>query len=43
MYVCDVLQAKPFAVLPGSGMALEVSLKTSDKVGPTCIREWIML
>jgi len=25
------LQAKPFAVLPGSGMAIEISLKYSDK------------
>ena len=26
------LQAKPFAVLPGNGMAIEVTLKSSDKV-----------
>ena len=30
-FVC-MLQAKPFAVLPGNGMAIEIALKTSEKV-----------
>ena len=32
--VCASLlaQAKPFAVLPGNGMAIEITLKTSEKV-----------
>ena len=29
------VQAKPFAVLPGSGMAIEIVLKSTDKVGDT--------
>ena len=30
--VKDVVKAKPFAVLPGSGMSIEVTLKRGDKV-----------
>ena len=30
-------QAKPFAVMPGSGMAIEVSLKTAEKVSNAAI------
>ena len=30
--VKDVVKAKPFAVLPGSGMSIEVTLQRGDKV-----------
>ena len=30
--VKDVVKAKPFAVLPGSGMSIEVTLERGDKV-----------
>ena len=33
--VKDVVKAKPFAVLPGSGMSIEVTLERGDKVRRT--------
>ena len=33
--VKDIVKAKPFAVLPGSGMSIEVTLDRGDKV---CVR-----
>lgn len=36
MDVVRVVKAKPFAVLPGSGMSVEVTLKTGVKVGVAC-------
>jgi hypothetical protein len=35
--VKDVVKAKPFAVLPGSGMSVEVTLQRGDKVRRPCI------
>ena len=38
MYVLQLhAQAKPFAVLPGSGMAIELVLKSVDKVCATVV------
>ena len=34
---CPRMQAKPFAVLPGSGMAVQLSMRGSDKVGGGCL------
>ena len=31
--IMEVVRAKPFAVMPGSGMSIEVTLKTGEKVG----------
>ena len=33
MNVVQVVKAKPFAVLPGSGMSIQVTLKNGRKVG----------
>ncbi len=36
MDVVQVVKAKPFAVLPGSGMSVELTLKNGNKVGVAC-------